>query len=333
MTGDLLQFLASAAVIIGAGTYLTRCADAIADLTRLGKLLVGSLLLAGATSLPELSVDISAIVREDLPDLAVGDLMGSCMFNLLILAVLDLMHKERGRMFSRMSAAHALSGTMSISLLAIAGAALILADKIKFSVWNVGPGSLAILAAYVLGIRLVYYDQLYAAKHVDEADVKQPAGHMSLRMAITGYVLAALVILATAPFVADAAGRIAQKTGLGDTFVGTTMVALCTSLPELVSTFAAVRIGAYDLAIGNIFGSNAFNMLLLVPLDFIYREPLLASVSSTHAVTCLAAILVTAVAIMGQLYQVEKRTMFLEPDALVIIVLVLGALGLVFYLR
>ncbi len=93
-----LQFVLSAAVIVAAGVALTRFGDAIADLTGLGRLIVGSILLAGATSLPELTVDISA-VRFGLPDLAVGDLMGSSLFNLLILAVADLAHRSRARCF------------------------------------------------------------------------------------------------------------------------------------------------------------------------------------------------------------------------------------------
>ena len=113
----------AATVVVFAGNALTRCADAIAELTKLGRLLVGSIFLAAATSLPELTVDISA-VRMGLPDLAVGDLLGSSLFNLLILAVADLMNSSRGRMLSRESAAHALSAVMSIALTAMAAIAI-----------------------------------------------------------------------------------------------------------------------------------------------------------------------------------------------------------------
>jgi Ca2+/Na+ antiporter len=101
MSLTILQFVVSAAVIVIAGTYLTRYADAIADLTGLGRLLVGSILLAGATSFPELSVDLSA-VRLGEVDMAVGNLIGSSLFNLLILGILDLSHHSRGRMLARL---------------------------------------------------------------------------------------------------------------------------------------------------------------------------------------------------------------------------------------
>ncbi len=333
----LLEFAACAAVIIVAGTFLTRCADALADLTGLGRLLVGSILLAGSTSLPELTVDISA-VRIGLPDMAVGDLMGSSLFNLLILAVIDMLHHSRGRLLSRASAAHALSATVSIGLMALAAAGILLGQRsLTWTLMGVDVASLAILAVYVLGVRLVYYDQRFAAAASPQPahDVLMPAGpRMTLRRAAAGFVIAAAAILVAGPFMAEAAGKLAELTGLGGTFVGTTLVALSTSLPELVASLAAVRMGAFDLAVGNVFGSNAFNMVLLVPLDAVYRDgSLLAAASPNHVLTCLATILVTSVAVAGQLYQVERRAKLIEPDALLVIVLICGALGLLYWIR
>ena len=143
--------------------------------------------------------------------------------------------------------------------------------------------------------------------------------HTSLPKAILGYIAGATTIVVTAPYMAEAAGELADLTGLGGTFFGTTMVALCTSLPELVATVVSVRMGAFDLALGNIFGSNTFNMILLVPLDIASSGSLMAGVSQTHALTAFATILVTAVAVMGQLYHVEKRKRFVEPDAVTVI--------------
>jgi cation:H+ antiporter len=335
MGSAILQFMLAAAVIVVAGTVLTRCADAIAELSGLGRLLVGSLFLAGATSLPELMVDLSA-VRLGLPDLAVGDLMGSSLFNLLILALFDLLHRAPGRMLSRAAAAHALSATMGMALTALATLGILTGPRLPhLTLYGVGVGSLILLVAYVGGVRLVFYDQRFVAQQQGEQsqDVLVPASHLTLPIAITGYVVAAVAIVVAAPFLARAADRLAELSGLGGTFVGTTLVALSTSLPELVATAAAVRMGAFDLALGNIFGSNAFNMVLLVPLDAVYPGALLAAVSPTHALTGVSTILVTAVAVMGQLYHVEKRRFFLEPDAVLVIGLVLGTLLLLYALR
>jgi cation:H+ antiporter len=88
--------------------------------------------------------------------------------------------------------------------------------------------------------------------------------------------------------------------------------------------------GAADLAIGNVFGSNAFNMLIVVAMDLVYPGPLLAAVSPSHALTCFGVVLVSAVVILGQLYRVEKRIMFLEPDAVLILALSASTLWLVY---
>jgi len=146
-------------------------------------------------------------------------------------------------------------------------------------------------------------------------------------------LLCAGAILVAAPFVAKSAGRIAELSGLGNTFVGTTLVAFSTSLPELVATMAAVRMKAFDLALGNIFGSNSFNMILFVPLDIAHRGPLFATLSQTHVLTALAVIMATAIAVLGQLYQTDRRVRFIDPDAWLVITVIVGALALIYYAR
>lgn len=318
--------LAAAAIVI-AGSFLTRAADRIAELTGFGRLLIGSVLLAGATSLPELSVDVSAALK-GLDDIAVGDLMGSSLFNLLILAVADLVHKQRGWMLSRPAAAHAISAAMSMLLTAIVGVMIL--SRFGVSLWGVGLGSLIVFAAYAMGVRIVFYDQRFARQKAEAEGAVEPLPPWSqrraaMRRAGVQFVIAAAGIAVAAPFLAGAAGRIAELSGLGGTFIGTTLVAFSTSLPELVATIAAVRLGAFDLALGNIFGSNAFNMAMLLPVDMASKGPLLSNVSQTHAVTAFWVVIITAVAVIGELYHVEKRRRLLEPDAVMVIVLVLLA--------
>lgn len=328
---SLVEFLVCAGVIIVAGTILTKCADTIAEVTKFGRLLVGSVLLAGATSLPELSVDISAI-RLGAPDLAVGDLLGSSLANLLILAILDLTHHSKGHMLSRRAASHALSGSMSTALTALVGLTILTGPTVGSIGLGISPGLVLVAAAYFAGIRVVYYDQRASAiEAASAAETQEPP--KSLRNAVIGFVVAAAVICVTGPFMAHAAEQLADASGLGRTFVGTTLVALSTSLPELVSSLAAIRMKAFDLAIGNVFGSNSFNMLLFVPLDIVHPGALMASVSSSHGITCLASILASQTAIIGQLYHLEGRTRFLDPDAWLVIGIVVGGLALVFYMQ
>lgn len=340
MTGAIIQFIVAAAVIVLAGTALTRFADKISECTRFGGLLVGSILLAGATSLPELAIDITA-VNMGAVDLAVGDLVGSSLFNLLILAVLDLTRYSGGRLLSRTSAAHALSGVTSIALTALAAVFIVLGPQTGgVTVWRLGLGSIAIFAAYLLGFRLIYYGRKVADAKAPPRETVPPSKSfipglekLGLKGSVIGYFVAAGVILAAAPFLTHAADKLAEQTGLGRTFFGTAFVALCSSMPEMVTTLSAVRMKAFDLAIGNIFGSNCLNMAILFPLDFFHDGALLAAASPIHAYTAICVIVVTCVVVLGQLYQVEKRKPFLEPDAWLTITLVIAAFTGLFFLK
>jgi cation:H+ antiporter len=326
------QFVTAAAIIVVAATLLSRFADVIAEVTGLGRLLIGSILLAGATSLPELSVDISA-ARMGFPNVAVGDLMGSSLMNLLILGVIDLLPGSRGRALSRISSAHALPAALGILLTALAAAAIITRSSI--GVYNIGVAGVGLALVYLFGMRMIYMDQkLSAPMHTaDPALAKEAHRPGAMRNALIGFGLAAAVIVFTAGYLAQAAGELAELSGLGGTFVGTTLVALSTSLPELVASLAALRMRAPDLALGNLLGSNVFNMALLLPLDLAYPGALFADISLTHALTGLAAIVVTSVVVMGQLYQAERRVRLVEPDGWLIIVLVIGSLAMVFMFR
>ncbi len=150
----IASFLGLAAVVAAAGTILAQSADQIAKATGLGRLLVGSVLLAAATSLPELTVNIAA-VRAGQPDLAVGDLFGACLMNLLVLAVLDLGHRSSGGMLSRQSAAHALSSTLAIALTAIAAVGIVTASQLPRTTYlGLEATAWALLATYGLGARM-----------------------------------------------------------------------------------------------------------------------------------------------------------------------------------
>lgn len=332
MVSLVVQFLLLAAIVIVAGTVLARAADAIAEITGWGRLLIGSLLLAGGTSLPELTVDLSA-VRLGLPNLAVGDLLGSSLMNLLLLAALDLTHHSRGRMLSREAAAHALSGTLSMALTALAGMGILLADRaMHWQALGVHVSTWLVALGYGFGVRMVFLDQRIAAQQAvapGDAGAQVPA-HDALGRQAAKFGVAALAILLVGPRLAHVAGNIAELSGWGDSFVGTTLVALTTSMPELVASWAAIRLGAYDLAIGNVFGSNAFNMALFVPLDMAFPGVLFAEAHQAHVLTVLSVVMCTSVAIMGQLYRSESRLRFLEPDAWLVVAMIGAAFFLVY---
>jgi len=305
--------LAGVALIVAA-TALTKAADVISDRTKIGRVWIGAVLLAGATSLPELATDVSA-VRMNAADLAAGDLFGSSMANMLILAVIDLLPPRR-RVLRGAGFENLLAASLAIVLTAVA--AVFVLTRPQHQVLGLAPESFVLLGVYFFGMRAIYRHGARAHEH--SKAVKAPAATMTLRRAILKFSAAAAVILTSAPFFAGAAKTIAEVSGLGSTFVGTFLLGVSTSLPELVASLTAVRLGAFDLAVGNLFGSNAFNMVIFVAMDLAAPGPIFASLDGSHALSALSAVVLMALGIGAIVYRAERRFALLEPDSLLMVV-------------
>jgi cation:H+ antiporter len=157
---------------------------------------------------------------------------------------------------------------------------------------------------------------------------------MSLKKAIVRYALHAAVVVVAAVFLPSIAERIAAVTGLGQTFVGNIFVAVSTSFPELAVSFAAIRIGAVDMAVGNIFGSNIFNMLILAVEDiFFFKGPILSYAQPQHLIPSLLAMAMTGLAVAGLIYNAEKKLFVWAWDSFGIIVLFAVNLVLLYLLH
>ena len=321
----VMAFVAGAAVLTVAGTRLARAGDELAERTGLGRLVIGMLLSALATTLPELVTDVSA-ASAGSPDLAVGDLFGSSMANMAILALIDLTH--RGKVWLNVELGHARVASVAIGITALASMAL-LTPRGGAIGW-VGVDTLLIAGAYIAAVAWIRRSPLGRAGEAQVLPVpvgftrgdRGPLAPTLIRLGV-----ATALVLASAPVVALAGRDIADSTGIGETFVGTVLLAISTSLPELVTSIAAVRIGAHDLAVGNLFGSNALNMALLVFVDGAYRPgPLLAAVDPAQAVAAVGAILLMGLALAAIVHGAETRIRRLEPDAIVLLLAYCGAL-------
>jgi cation:H+ antiporter len=318
----VLTFLASGAALVVAGTRLARDGNVIAEGTGLGGLWVGAMLVAAATSLPELTTDLSA-VWQGAPSLAVGDLFGSNLANIAILAIADLLTRHT-RMLTRVAVNQLAVGTLGVCLTTLAALGLLLpAPRIA----GLGWATIAIGATY-LGGTWSLRRNLPEPPFRTETEVKaqRPSG-AALRRATLRFAAAGLVILLAAPYLAASTAAIADQLGMARGFAGMLLLAVTTSLPEAVVTTASVRAGAYDLAVGNLLGSNCFNMAALLALDVADGMPsLLARVDHGLAVGALASVLLTALAMLGVLDRSERATRVVEVQPLVLIAIYVAAL-------
>ncbi len=324
-----LTFLASAVVIVVAGTKLSHFGDQLSDLTGLGGLWIGVILMAGATSLPEVFTTISASLI-DAPDIAAGDLFGAVMTNMLTLGIIDQIFRQK-QVWRQAAFGHTLVAALAMVLVALAGLFTLL--KPDITRMALGIDTLILLVLYVLGMRLVYRQEYFSRQHEEAERVaaesagseedqhrRRSSRKQALRRASIGFGLSTLAILVSAPFLATSAELIAERSGVTETFIGTSLVAITTSMPELVTSIAAVRLGAFDLAVGNLYGSNAFNMAAFFFADLAYRDgSLLAAVEPAHALTAFWGIFLMNVGLMGIIYRAEKRYFLIEPDSFIMI--------------
>ena len=316
-------FLVSASVLVWAGSALAGYADQIAERMGMSRLFVGTLILAFATSLPELVTDVTA-ARAGAPDLAVGDLFGSSMANMAILAIIDLLY--RGRVWPSVELGHARVAAVAIALTSLAALSILTGPTLQVG-W-VGVTPILIAALYVVSIAWFHRMPLLARPGVEapKIPIQKPTGwsekaaKRSLASVWARFATAALVILVSAPFVTLSVKAIADATGIAQTFLGAALLAVTTSLPELIASIASIRIGAYDMAVGNLFGSNIANMSVLLFADIAYTEgPILAAVAPTQTLSALGAILLMAIAVAAIVGESETRMKKLEPDALVLL--------------
>ncbi len=319
-----LVFLVAAVILVRGAVSLASAGDELAERTGLGRVLVGTILLAAVTSLPEIATDVAAALA-DAPDLAVGDLFGSSMANMAILAVLDLAH--RGQVWPSVELAQARVAAMAIALTALAALAIATPPGLRIG-W-VGLDTIAIAGLYLAAVR--WFRRTPVQVRPAPTGITRPVADLppvgSVRPSVVRFAVSAGAILLVAPAMAVAARELASQAGVAESTVGAGLLAVTTSLPELVVSLAALRIGAYDLAVGNLFGSNAANMSVLVVVDVAFTDgPLLAAVSPAQLTAAVAAILLMALAMAAIISGNETRIGRFEPDAVLLLLAYVGSL-------
>jgi cation:H+ antiporter len=300
-----LKFALCAAVIGVAGPVLARYGDLIAQLTGLSRTFVGLMLLATATSLPELFTGISAVTVAAAPNIAVGDALGSCVFNLVMLVVLDGLSRSEP-MYRRIEQGHILTAAFGVILIGFIGAVLIVGrDDLSFRLLHISAYTPFIAVLYFIAVRAAF---VYERRSKPVAPLAAADTGMTLGMALGRYLAAASVVAAAGSWLPFVGLELADAMGWRTTFVGTLFVAGATSLPELVVTISAFRLGAIDMAIAGLLGSNLFDVLILAIDDLAYAGgPLLSAASPTHAVTAFAAVIMSGIFIVALLYRPETR--------------------------
>jgi cation:H+ antiporter len=302
-----LQLLLCLAIIGYAGYFLSRYGDIIADKTGMSASWVGLLLLSTATSLPELVTGLSSVTAANTPDIALGDILGSTVFNLAILVMLDALYRKE-TLYSRAAQGHILSASLGTLLIAFAGFSLLLEHAgLSPALGHVGAYTPLIVLVYLVAMRAVYsYERRTLSEYAEESAERYP--EVSLRSAIKGYSQAALAVVLAGSWLPFVAKDLSELMGWGQSFVGTLLVAAVTSAPEAAVTVSALRIGALDMAIASLLGSNLFDIVILAIDDLFYgKGPLLAHVDASHVLTVFTAVMMSALVTVGLIFRPQGR--------------------------
>ena len=303
-----LKFAVSLVLILIAGTKLARYGDALAEKTRLGGMWIGLVLLAFITSVPELATGISAVALVKIPDLAMGTIMGSCIFNLLIVAILDVVYR-RAPILSQASPNHKASAVMGMVLIGLCVLTIFGAERLSgLALGWIGIPSIVLMVLYLAGVKWTLSS---GREDQPAASLTSTPGysHMSMREVWLKFILGGAVVAGSGIWLAFIGEEIAATTGMGASFVGSLFLALSTSMPEIALTVAAVRLGAIDMAVADVLGANMINIAKVFLIDLSYTEgSLLSSVSKAHITTGIVAIVMSLVVLVALRFRQRHKT-------------------------
>jgi cation:H+ antiporter len=336
--GAILVFVAAAALVWIAGVRLAAYAEQIAERTGLGRAFVGALLLGGITSLPEAATTVSASAIGNAP-LAVNNIFGGIALQVTVLALADWV--ARGRALSSRVGDDTvlLQAGLLVAVLSIAVAGVLLPDRL---VLGVGYWSIAVFAAAVVSFFLMHrhatpgrwLPRLPQQPTAEGAEQEAPAASHGMAGLLLRLALAAGAIVAAGYVLAVTGDDLAERTGLGSTFVGAVAVAVATSLPEVSTTLGAVRIGAYAMAYANIFGANILDAAIILLADVVYVGPAVLNETGTAtAFAGLLGILLTAIMLVGLVKRRRSVVLGLGFDSGLVLVLYLAGVAILFGLR
>lgn len=326
---NVILFILTTSVVWRTGNRLTVYADIISDRTGISKALMGFIFLAVITQLPEIVTNSTAAIKGNAL-LVVNSMFGGIVMQIAVLAVADFSAYHQTLTHYAYRSANQLQGVMLILLLAFLLAVIELGD-ISLG-WQVGASTLFFALLYIVSITLLWYyekDRQWEAVHIPEEKkrdttrkMKEEHKSLSLTSLKLRSLSAAAIILVSGIILVHLAERIATQSGLGSSFIGATLLATSTSLPELSTAIAAVRLGVPSMAFSDIFGSNLIMVLLLFPSDILYREGLLLDAADTSAILALiAGIILTAVYLLGLYIRSPRKFIGAGVDSWIVLLL------------
>jgi cation:H+ antiporter len=331
-------FIVAAAAIWFAGIQLSNTTDIFDKRFGLGDAVGGLVFLSIATNLPEIAIVISASLRHNM-GLAIGNILGGIAVQTVVLVILDGIGLGRKGALTHQAASLqlVLEGVLVISVLVIAIMGTQLPKTLMFA--RMAPGDLLIAGTWLIGLWLINKARTGLPWHEKgrAPDTSRPAQSRShaktakwrtMRIMLI-FTLSSLVTLAAGVVLEESSSAIAAQIGWSGVLFGSTFLALATSLPEISTGLAAVKIGDYTLAFSDIFGGNAFLPVLFLPATLLSGQSVLPEAQNTDIYLASLGVLLTAVYIYGLLFRPKRQFFWLGIDSIVVLLMYfVGIVGL-----
>jgi cation:H+ antiporter len=330
-----IELLVCAALITWAGSLLSKYGDVIAEKTGLGRAWIGAILIAGVTSLPELASGVSAVAWLHEPNLAAGAVLGSCLFNLALIAMIDLAYQP-GRVLAKAQDVHILSGGLGVLMLGLVAMGVLIGSVLNSAgILGLSFLSIVILVLYAVGGKMIAGLEKERMAEVLEKEAAQGAyDDIPASRAYLVFIVSAASVVALGIWLASVGDRLATTTGLSRSFVGNLFLALTTSLPEIAASLAAIRLGAIDLAIGNVLGSNLFNIAQFFVYDLADGPAnFWSALTEANAFAAVMAAMMTGVVIISLMYRASPKTPYrISWDGLALAGMYVGSIAILYQL-
>jgi cation:H+ antiporter len=318
---NVALFGASAVLVWLAGSRLAGYADAIAERTGIGREFLGMILLGGVTSLPEMAVATTATLQ-GAPTLSINDVLGSAGINIVILALADAVIGRKALTSMQSSPGVMLQGVIGIVLMSVIVGAGIVGDTPMF---GIGAWSWLLLVIYITSVWLMskaYANDAWRAVGRRTSSRKNKAAKPEEPRALWWKTFAVAAAILLGGFVLARSGNaLASQTGLGVSFFGAVFLAFATSLPEVSTVIAAVRLRRYEMAISDVFGTNMFNVTIIVLVDALHPGgAVLVEAGRFAAFAALLALVLTAFYLVGMLERRDRTILRMGIDSVAVLI-------------
>ncbi len=333
----ILIFSAAAAAVWFAGIQLSKTTDVIDSHFNLGQALGGLIFLSIATNLPEIAIVGSASLAHNM-GMAIGNILGGIAIQTVVLVILDGCGLGRKAALSHKAASLqlVLEGVLVIAVLVISIMGTQLPSSVKL--WRLAPGDLLIVVTWLIGLWLINKARTGLPWHKKglAMDAVPSAKRSSLKQMEKRSILVVLLIFTIATLVTLGAGVVLEESGRAiatdiswtGVLFGSTILALVTSLPEISTGLAAVKIGDYTMAFSDIFGGNAFLPVLFLPATLLSGQAVLSQAKNTDIYLASLGALLTTIYIYGLLFRPKRQIFNLGIDSIVVLVVyIVGIIG------